>query len=156
MKYIFLDVDGVLNPYKLRFGGFVHIGLPFGPEGPGYRLNLHPDYGKWLTDLYKNTDSFLVWGSTWQQYANEWIGKPLDLPHLSHLDLSDKRFSETLGAVKGRKAIEYADGNRFVYFDDEPDIGYHINGSSGLHLVIDSREGLQPHHIIEAEKYLNN
>jgi hypothetical protein len=155
-QYIFVDVDGVLNPDVLRPGGERLLALPHGGETPGYYLNLHKDYGKWLKQLSENTEAFLVWGSTWQGYANKWVGEYLELPHLSHLDLSEKRFSENLGSVKGRQAVTYANGSKFVYFDDEVDIGHCIVGSKGLHIVIDNRTGLQESHIQIAENYLKS
>lgn len=155
MKYIFVDVDGVLNPDVLRDGGFKYLALPNGDEYPGYYLNLHPDYGKWLLDLAKSTESELVWGTTWQSHANKWIGSKLNLPEIPNLDLTKGRFSESLGGTKARAALEYAGSSRFVYFDDEPDMHFYFKDQSGLHIYIEPRYGLQPEHIQEAEQYLN-
>lgn len=153
-EYIFIDVDGVLNPDVLRPGGEKLLALPHGNRTPGYYLHLHKDYGKWLKQLSEKTGAFLVWGTTWQGYANKWVGEYLELPHLSHLDLSERGFGESLGSIKGRKAVEYAGGSKFVYFDDEVDIGHCIVGSKGIHIVVDYRTGLQESHIDVAEKFL--
>ena len=158
MKYVFVDIDGVLNPDHLRAGGFRHEARPYG-DSTMFALNLHEAYGQWLLDLSEKTGAFLVWGSTWQQYANEWVGKPLGLPHLSHLDLVPTKFSETLGCTKARAAVEYAQGSPFVFLDDEPDLGHYIrrhhsgNRNQGLHVHVDPRYGLDRHHLVKAEKF---
>ena len=153
MKYIFVDVDSVLNPDVPRSGGFRHEAKLY-PGGPVFALNLHEVYSRWLLDLSEKTGAFLVWGSTWQQHANEHVGRPLGLPHLSHLELTPAKFNETLGCVKARAAIEYAQGNPFVFFDDEPDLRYYLYDSRGLHIHVNARHGLTRRHLIEAEKFL--
>jgi len=153
VKYIFVDVDGVVNPVVLREGGEKLLALPHGTDTQGYYLRLHKDYGRWLKQLSEDTESFLVWGSTWQIHANRWVGEYLELPHLSHLDLSQGRFSESLGSIKADAANKYADGNRFVFFDDEPDLGSRL-ADNGLHIRIDYRSGLEEYHIEEARNYL--
>lgn len=154
MKYIFVDVDGVLNPDILRSGGFRHEARPYGPDDIAFGLNLHEVYGRWLLDLSEKTGAFLVWGTTWQEYANEWVGVPLGLPHLSHLELKPGKLSETLGRTKARAAVEYAQGNPFVFLDDEHNLRHHLYGSRGLHVHVNARYGLTRRHLIEAEKFL--
>ena len=155
--YIFVDVDGVLNPDIPREGGFIQLGYPEPDNGysrSGFKLKLHPIYGIWLLELAESTRAELIWGTTWQEYANEWVGKPLGLPEMPHLNLNERKFSENLGSIKGRQAWKYAGDEKFVYFDDEPNIGYCIEGSNGLHIYVDYRYGLMKKHIIEAMKFL--
>jgi len=156
MTYIFVDVDGVLNPDNLRPGGFTILAKPYGPGSAGYKLKLHKDYAKWLLELQSCTGARLVWGTTWQQWANEWVGVPLGLPEMPYLDLSPQKYGENLGSIKGRQAVAYANGSPFVYFDDEPNIGYAINGSKGLHIAIDWHRGLEESHIEVAKEYLKS
>ena len=152
MKYVFVDVDGVLNPYVLRSGGFRHEARPWGPGNAMFALNLHEVYGKWLTDFSEETGAFLVWGSTWQEHANEWAGKPLGLPHLSHLELGQ---GNMLGFVKAKAAVRYAQGSPFVFLDDEPDLGRHLtrHDSRGLHVYVNPERGLTRRHLAEARKF---
>ena len=152
MKYLFVDIDGVLNPGHLRQGGFRHEAWPYGTDASKFTLNLHEAYGEWLMNFSEETGAFLVWGSTWQEYANEWVGRPLGLPHLSHLELVQGKLSETLGATKARTAVEYAQGEPFVFLDDEYDLGRHLV-PGGQHILVDPRSGLHRRHLIEAEKF---
>lgn len=148
MKYIFIDIDGVLNPDILRSGGFEVV-------EQGYKLKLHKVYGAWLSDLATRTGSELVWGTTWEHLANDAVGRHLELPRLPHLDLSRRKLSETMEPVKARAALEYSDGGPFVYFDDWP-LQYFLKGTRGLHIQVNPEFGLMKRHIIEAEKWLNS
>lgn len=149
-KYIFVDVDGVLNSGKQS---------PLKVKEMGFYLNLDPAHGRMLLDLAERTESDLVWGTTWQELANIHIREHLELPELPFLDLTPEKFSETNDLVKARAAIKYADGNRFAYFDDWATISRYLEVFScenGLHIYVDPFHGLQQGHIEEAEKWLNS
>jgi hypothetical protein len=154
MNVIFVDVDGVLNPWRMKEDGFKVLAFPNGCSAPGYYLKLHRDYGYWLNSLAIDTDSELVWGSTWQGYSNEWIGSRIGLPEMPHLDLSDGKFSESLGSLKARKAEAYANGSRFVFLDDEWNLGHSLTSKKGLHIMVDPTVGLELCHIDRAREYL--
>lgn len=154
MKHIFIDVHGVLNPFRYHPGFDVHYAEV---EGFIYKLFLNPEHGEWLKTLAKDTDSALVWGTTWQQYANDQIGSRIGLPELPYLDLDkcpDRKLSDSLGTVKAKAAKLYAGKSRFVYFDDEPDIGTALKGTEGMHFVVEPNTGLTEKTISAARNYL--
>jgi hypothetical protein len=149
MKYIFVDVDGVLNSDNSLPGSFTVLASPQGYAS--FKLNLNAVHGKWLLQLAENTDSSLVWGSTWQKYANEWIGSRIGLPEMPHLVIPPFDSPER---AKAQAALDYADGAKFVYFDDWKAISNYLDGTRGLHICIDPWQGLQKEHIDRAEQYL--
>jgi hypothetical protein len=75
---LFLDVDGVLNPFA--------VGPRFVPPGfaehsiRGYRVLLTPRHGDWLKPLGGRFE--LVWATTWEEQANVEIGPRIGLPRL--------------------------------------------------------------------------
>jgi HAD domain in Swiss Army Knife RNA repair proteins len=153
---IFIDVDGVLNPEDPHEDNRVVLAKPEGSAWT-FPLNLSARQGRLLTALARETGAEIVWCSTWQQDANEWVGSRIELPpELPHLRLEPARFSETLGAVKARTAAAYAGRRRFVIFDDEPEIGSCLPGDAdGLHVYVDPRSGLLPEHIAAAREFLS-
>jgi hypothetical protein len=147
-------VDGVLNPFKSQIGFTKHI---ISVLGESYLVYLNTEHGSWLKTLAKDTNSGLVWGSSWQQYANVHISPRIKLPKLPYLDLDglpDRKFSESLGSVKARAAKNYAGNDKFVFFDDESDLGYYLKGSNGMHLVVEPHTGLTAGDIQIARQYL--
>lgn len=120
---LFIDVDGVLNPDSVSSGrrpdGYMtHRMRPTGWEMPrkALRVWLNPSHGGWLMDLPFE----LVWGTTWEDEANEWIG-----PHLGLLELPVVHFENKLGRRvngvhwKTSDLVKYADGRPFAWLDDE-------------------------------------
>lgn len=151
MNIIFIDVDGVLNPWKPASDFIRH---DISVLGTVYAVYLNPQHGDWLKQLAKDTSSELVWGTTWQELANPEISVRIGLPELPYLTLKPAKFRESLGSIKGRAAVEYAKSEKFVYFDDEQDIGSNIGGSNGLHICVNYQTGLQLSHIETARSYL--
>lgn len=125
---LFIDVDGVLNPYAAkphrRPDGYVtHRMRPTGWDQPWQkplRVWLNPAHGPLLLGLPFD----LVWGTTWRHEANEWIAPHLGLPELPVVD-----FDETRRPVNDRmpdgtywkthQLVEYAAGRPFAWVDDE-------------------------------------
>ncbi len=115
---LFLDVDGPLNPYAAkptqrpegyethRFFEGTH---DWGKRG--LRVWLNPEHGKQLLALPFD----LVWGTTWQDMANEHVGPVLGLPELPvvHFGLSETKKIPAL--------VRYAAGRPFAWVDDEID-----------------------------------
>jgi HAD domain in Swiss Army Knife RNA repair proteins len=150
MKYIFIDVDGVLNTDYVAPGGLTVLAKP-GNAGP-FKLNLNPEHGKWLLKLAENTDSSLVWGSTWKEHANEWVGSHIGLPDIPHLTFPSYDSPER---AKATAAMDLAGDSRFVYFDDWFNISSYIHDCNGHHIWVDPHHGLKKEHIEEAERFLN-
>lgn len=151
MNYIFVDVDGVLNPFSKHEGFDTHL-IPV--SGVAYNVYLNKEHGKWLTKLAEDTKSELVWGTTWQEEANDKISWRVGLPRLPYLTLKRERLSESLGTTKARAARKHAEDSKFVYFDDEYDIGYALEGTKGLHVYVHPELGLTEDHINTARQYL--
>ena len=153
MKYIFLDVDGVLNPNLGSEGSFKVVAKP---NGLSFNLILNKRQANLVLKLVEDTGSELVWATTWEHHANEWIGPPLCLPELPVVKLAERKFNENLGSVKARSVLAYAGDSKFVYFDDEYNIGYCLEGTNGRHVYVDPMYGLVLRHIVEAEAYLKS
>jgi hypothetical protein len=152
-RYILVDVDGVLNPNLPSEGAFSVLAKP---GGVSYNLILNKRQADLLLRLAEDTNSELVWATTWENQANEWIGPEIGLPQLPVVKMVQRKFSENLGSIKARSALAYAGDSKFVYFDDEYNIGYCLEGTNGRHVYVDPKYGLVLRHIVEAEAYLKN
>ncbi|MEV7677181.1 hypothetical protein ACFRR7_12840 [Streptomyces sp. NPDC056909] len=124
---LLIDVDGPLNPY----GALAAPGTPDGYEkhlmrpslwartqpGP-LPVLLNPGHGAELlalTGLYE-----LVWATTWEDDANEWIGPLLGLPELPYIAWPETHGWAPRGTLwKTRYVLEYAAGRPFAWVDDE-------------------------------------
>lgn len=157
MNIIFLDVDGVLNistpsPEHLRYD----IELP----GGTFTVNLNPAHGEQLLQLALDTDSELVWGSYWENNAATYIAPLIGLPWMPVMKIQKWKFSSFGGPDKAYSAKLYASGRKFVYFDDEYDLGTYLSPefgeNSGKHIYVDHVYGLLPRHLQTAKDYLIN
>jgi hypothetical protein len=115
---LYLDVDGVLNPEAPQPGFAEHaVGR--------LTVRINPDHGERLRDLSARYD--LVWATTWEEHANEYIGPLLGLPHLPYVEISayvpqagDPR-TPLLQLPRMRKwapILRHADGRPFAWVDD--------------------------------------
>lgn len=122
---LFIDVDGVLNPDSRSSGrrpdGYItHRMRPSGPwQLPGskaLRVWLNPSHGGYLMALPFE----LVWGTTWEHEANEWIGPHLGLPKLPVVEFT-KPITRRPDHVHWKlpDLISYATGRPFAWLDDE-------------------------------------
>ena len=116
-------------------------------EGPALPVLLNPAHGAELLAL---TDRYtLVWATTWEDEANEWIGPHLGLPPLPYIDWPTKHGSAPDGTLwKTQYVVEYAAGRPFAWVDDEitgRDRAWIARQGSGrsLLLQIDPRIGLE-------------
>ncbi|WP_151773986.1 hypothetical protein [Streptomyces abyssomicinicus] len=137
---LFLDVDGLLNPYaaqpERRPHGYTTLRVPRtgGSPEPGRELSRHrrplrvwlnPAHGPGLLGLGFE----LCWATTWMADANRWIAPVLGLPQLPFVDFGDALLQERPDGVHWKTAalVEYAAGRPFAWVDDEqsgPDEAY--------------------------------
>lgn len=144
---LLLDVDGVLNPLRVRdLPGFTphELGEP-GTAGH-VRVLLSPDHGRWLTLLGDVFD--LVWATSWEQEADlliaERVGLPRGLPFI--------RFTEQRGwTSKLPDVIRFVGERAVAWVDDQLDPAAHAWAESReaptLLVETDHRVGLELEHI---------
>lgn len=141
---LFLDVDGPLNPYAAKphrrpEGYSTHRFNPLTEDGVTrwtvhhkhpLRVWLNPSHGPSLLGLGFD----LVWATTWEAEANDWIGPHIGLPELPWVAF-DRRPSPLPGMpdrtvldtspgpggtyFKTAQLVRWADGRPFVWVDDE-------------------------------------
>jgi hypothetical protein len=106
---ILIDVDGVLNP--IRFGGM---------EGYTeyrllqFRVKLNMEHGVQLQKIAFDTGAELVWATTWEHLANEYIGCRIGLPPLPVIEVITRERCWKFGPV-----LDYAAGRPLMWFDDD-------------------------------------
>ncbi|MFE0513841.1 hypothetical protein [Streptomyces sp. NPDC058964] len=162
---LLVDVDGPLNPYAAKpcrrpegYGThrlltprwaaaerrrLADWGLPGKPVKP-LRVWLNPDHGPALTALPFD----LVWATTWEEEANEFLAPLLGLPALPFIAWSESRPRPQDGVFwKTPEIVAWAQGRPFTWADDqitEADRAWtrgHHDGPALLHRV-DPRTGL--------------
>jgi hypothetical protein len=120
---LFIDVDGPLNPYNASGRAARRMGYD-NRRIFSFRVFLKRSHGQAL----RNLPFELVWGTTWEDEANTYIGPRLGLP-----DLPVCRFEYTAphkfsGAslrtpanvyYKTPSIVQYAEGRPFAWIDDE-------------------------------------
>lgn len=148
---IFVDVDGVLNPITPSES---HARLDLTLPGGAFTVFLSPNHGEDLLQLALETNAELVWGTMWEDHANEYVGPNVGLPYLPVMKIYRAKMSSLLGQDKAYSAQLYAKGRKFVYFDDEKDIGYHLQGSNCKHIWVDPEYGLKEDHLVKAREFL--
>jgi hypothetical protein len=164
---LLVDVDGPLNPYAARAqqrpaGYETHrmmtpaweaiqlrrlsrSGMPNKRPKP-LRVWLNPDHGAELIAMPFD----LVWATTWEEEANEYIAPVLGLPQLPFITWSTPRATPMGGVFwKTPEIVSWADGRPFAWVDDEiteADDEYVLSYHDGPALLrrIDPRVGLLP------------
>ncbi|MBQ1024772.1 hypothetical protein KBX00_10355 [Micromonospora sp. C95] len=118
---IFVDIDGVLIPFRAR---------PASAEGQrsGSLVDGTDCYGNPLLDRLESDDGrrllalpgHLVWASTWMAEANEVVAPRLGLPALPVVDWIDDDKEPPYGVHwKAASLARWAAGRAFVWLDDE-------------------------------------
>jgi len=164
---LLIDVDGPLNPYAAKAsrrpaGYDTHRMRPTGWEGPHVkplRVWLNPEHGPALTALPFE----LVWCTTWQAEANDWIGPHLGLPVLEHVPFQEVRMGARKDGTyfKTWEVVRWARGRAFAWVDDEVtdvDREYVADFHSGpaLLLTVNPRLGLLPADFEQLAEWASN
>lgn len=94
------------------------------PRKPAYsvfRLSYNPEWGSQLRALAEATSSELVWATTWEKHANEFISPLVGLPQDLRVVTWLPEHRQNVGSLywKTRRVCEFAAGKRFLWFDDE-------------------------------------
>jgi hypothetical protein len=125
---VFLDVDGPLNPFGARSarrlkGYRTHRMRPPAwaaqyPHAKPLVVRLNPEHGERLLRLPVD----LVWATTWEEEANDWIGARIGLPELPYVAWQsvEQRLNAPDGCYwKTQPVADYAAGRPFAWFDDQ-------------------------------------
>jgi hypothetical protein len=124
LPLLFLDVDGTLIPFGATSeqlpGGYPTYDNPAVPHLAGVHpllARINPALGPRLMAL----PCELVWATTWEYDANEWIAPVLGLPELPVVcwpDLTDEPQPRGLH-WKTRTLLGWSAGRAFAWLDDE-------------------------------------
>ncbi|MFD8078981.1 hypothetical protein ACFV3E_40780 [Streptomyces sp. NPDC059718] len=158
---LLVDVDGVLNPLGLptHRPGFVSYAMKpdvWMVQHPGKDEDDVPDLDVWLNPAHGPAlmalPFQLIWATTWEGEANDWIGwriglpRDVDLPFIA-FGSQDQPPRPDGTYIKTWPIVEYAAGRPFAWIDDqigEADHEYvaeHHGGPALLH-EIDPDTGL--------------
>ncbi|MFD1930837.1 MULTISPECIES: HAD domain-containing protein [Nonomuraea] len=155
---LLVDVDGVLNPFGRPNGDFRRYLCTIGADS--YTVHLNVRHGARLMELALKTRSELVWATTWEHSANEWIAPRVGLPRLPVVPMEPKRPSERGESFKTPCVADYVDRRPFVWFDDhlwaadEEYLRAHQGVDDFLLVPVDPRHGLTMRHLAAAERWL--
>ncbi|NUP78109.1 MAG: hypothetical protein HOV96_11260, partial [Nonomuraea sp.] len=126
-----------------------------------YTVHLNPGHGRRLLDLALATGSELVWATTWEHHANDWIAPRIGLPSLPVITLArDRARSEHGEMFKTPHIAEYAGRRPFVWFDDQvwAEDEEYLRVGQGLTdfllIHVDPRRGLTREHLGMAHEWL--
>lgn len=162
---ILLDVDGPLNPYAAKAtrrpeGYETHRAFPASSPNPkGFRLWLNPSHGPKLLAL----GGELIWATTWEFEADEWVGCHIGLPPLPVIDWIDRDYWNKEGLYwKTKRVAQWMNENRpgipFLWLDDEVGrrdrdwIEENCAPHSGIR-IISPQTGITADHLEEIEEW---
>ncbi|MBB5075368.1 HAD domain-containing protein [Nonomuraea endophytica] len=155
---VLVDIDGVLNPLGRPSADFRRYRCVL--EGETYTVHLNPRHGIWLLELAVRAGAELVWATTWEHHANEWIAPRLGLPALPVIRVAQDRPSEVGEMFKTPHVAEYVRGRPFVWFDDllfsadERYLRDHPDVGDFFLVQIDPKTGLTRQHFDLATEWL--
>lgn len=114
---LLLDVDGVLNPSASRKwldnSEFTKRNTTVS-NGFTYPVWLNRKHGKQLLNLCDENGLDLVWCTTWEDEANEFIGPRLGLPQLPVIKFGFNGMTWKFGSV-----LDYAQDRPLAWLDDD-------------------------------------
>ncbi|MEO3977723.1 HAD domain-containing protein [Streptomyces sp. CAU 1734] len=150
--FLFLDVDGVLNPAA------PHPATDFEARTLlGFRVLLSRRHGDWLHELSQVHE--LCWATTWEENANTHIAPALGLPQLPVVRFTgcapqpgDPRTPvlELFSAAKWAPLLRHAGPRPFAWLDDVIPprlVRNSLLRRDRLLLRVDARRGLERHHV---------
>jgi len=134
---LMIDVDGPLNPYaakptrrpegyqthrmltpgwKAEQASLMAVLGETGKRVKPLRVWLNPEHGPALAALPFD----LVWATTWEHEANEYIAPVLGLPELPYIAWSENRDDPADGVFwKTPEIVAWAEGRPFAWVDDQ-------------------------------------
>jgi len=126
---LLLDVDGPFNPFDnkphRRPEGFQTFRFSVAGMHPHRTLRvwLRPEHGPQLCRLAERTGCELVWATSWQHEANEFIGPQLGLPTLPVITFPEFNPVQgwPRGAWKWNAVADYAGDRPIAWLDDQLD-----------------------------------
>lgn len=158
---LIVDIDGVLNPDMPRDNPEPPW-ITFVAQWSGYVVALNPEHGKELLAIAERTGCELVWGTTWEEHANDEVASRLGLPALPVVHVTTPpEVLDSWVIWKSGHIAKYAAGRPFVWLDDHPselDSRYLAANGAPDHLIvqIDPETGLEDHHLRQAEEWLES
>lgn len=161
---ILIDVDGPLNPYAAKPtrrppGYTTHRIRPLGFRKP-LRVWLDPSHGPWLLSLAAAVGADLVWATTWEHEANEFISPRLGLPDLEWIDFGGRGADHRDGHHGKVPAITaWAGARRIAWLDDEfqpRDPEWAAARPGTLLVPVDPRKGIDVDHLEQVRTFLTD
>ncbi|MCK2214852.1 HAD domain-containing protein [Actinomadura sp. ATCC 31491] len=157
---LLLDVDGVLNPIGRPAPGYRQFRCLIDDET--YVVHLDPRHGPRLLGLAAATGAELVWATTWEHHANDWIAPRIGLPSLPVIGVNAAAgpVSEHGEMFKTPHVAAYAGRRPFVWFDDqvwaedEEYLRVHQGLGDFLLVHVDPARGLTSRHLGMAHEWL--
>lgn len=155
--YLFLDVDGVINP-DFSNGSFrkrealgwkkTHITTP--DDGKTWRVFYDPAMGARILKVAREFDAELAWATTWKDNANTFIAPLIGLPKLP--------VAPTYADTKAQDLMRWLPkGRKFTWLDDD----YQVATSAFIqppdhHVIwVDPRVGLTDKNLEHAGAWLS-
>lgn len=159
MKRIFLDVDGVLNAVRdsnPQFWEEWNVEVC-----DGYYIRHALDMGRALHNIFERDDVEVIWLTTWQDTANDWIAPLFGWGNFEAI--IDDGSSTGWWKLEAVQKMWELDKTPFIWIDD--DISYdpesiqwaeNLSDSDRLIISPKTHTGITPYHIELIEGFVSN